>query len=366
MTTKTKHVSVIGAGITGCTISRLLAEKGFDVVLFEQDEAIGGACRDTLEGIKYTQLHGSHIFHTNDERVWSFTSRFTDWTPYQHRVIALIDGNLVPIPFNLNSLAFLDSPSRSAIISELHNIEYGKELTLNDMLTSGSSILQDFGKYIKQKVFEGYSTKQWGKMPEDSTLNRVKAFRNSKDDRYFLDKYQGIPSCGFSTMLRKMTLHENIQVHFNTTLTLDELKQMGNVVYTGAIDTLFNYRFGQLPYRTCMFKYSIHSGLVMQDNAVINYPNDYKFTRAHDFSYYMPGVVSHIVYEYPEEFKVDDDINIRYYPIESDENKALYMKYRKYAFETLPNTVFAGRLGTYRYLNMDKAIMQAFELSRLF
>lgn len=363
---KSKFVSVVGAGITGCSIARILAEKGFNVILFEKDSTIGGACRDEVDGIQYTQLHGSHIFHTNNEEVWNFVSRFTDWIPYQHKVVALIDGELVPIPFNLNSIEFLEDFSKFAVSYELKGIEYGKELTLNDLLTSDSPILQDFGKYIKQKVFKGYSTKQWGKMPEASTLNRVKAFRNSRDNRYFLDKYQGIPSQGFSTMMYRMVQHENIQVCLDATFTLEQLRQMDNVVYTGAIDELLDYRFGQLPYRTCLFKHNAHAGSTIQDNAVINYPNDYKFTRTHDFSYYMPGTVSHIVYEYPEEFKVDDDTNVRYYPIESNENKALYMKYRKCALEVLPNTVFAGRLGTYKYLNMDAAVAHAFEISNYF
>ena len=366
MTTKTKHVSVIGAGITGCTISRLLAEKGFKVTLFEKEETLGGACKDKFEDNTYTQLHGSHIFHTNDDKVWDFLSGFTDWLPYQHKVKALIDGQLVPIPFNLNSLESLDSFSKYVISSEFKDIEYGKELTLNDLLTSDSSNLRDFGQYIKQKVFEGYSTKQWGKMPEDSTLNRVKAFRNSKDDRYFLDKYQGIPSHGFYTMMHNMVQHENISIKLNTMPTLDELKQTDNVVYTGAIDELLNYKFGKLPYRTCRFLRASFKGRHLQDNAVINYPNDYSFTRAHDYSYYIPGTTSYIVQEYPSDFNEESLIDVRYYPIESKDNKALYMKYRKYALEILPNAVFAGRLSTYKYLNMDAAVSQAFELSKLF
>lgn len=365
MTMKDKKVCIVGAGITGCTIARLLAEQGAHIDLIEKTLYIGGACTDTNPSLSdsYHQLHGSHIFHTNNEDVWKFLSRFTKWFPYQHKVKALIDGNLAPVPFNLNSLKSLNDRFVEDIYGSLKSYQYGKEFTLEELTNSNDMTLRALGTYIYENVFKTYSTKQWGKIPKESTLNRVKAFRFSKDDRYFLDKYQGIPAFGFSDMMLSMITHNNIEFSKCTEFNKKLINKYDHVIYTGSIDELFDYEFGELPYRTCRFSVNYSKFNKVQESAVINYTKDYDFTRTHDYSWYTNGAKSSVIAtEYPEDFNKNNSFHVRYYPIDTKENRELYMKYRTHALKVYPNMIFAGRLGAYHYYNMDRAVEQAFEL----
>ena len=361
-----KRVCVAGAGITGCTVARLLAEKGYEVTVYERAGEIGGACKDSSMQDTYWQEHGSHIFHTNDKEVWDFLSRFTKWQPYHHKVKALINGELVPIPFNDNSLdkIALSNFDKDSIKRALDNYEYGHEFTLKDLLESNDECLEVLGNFIYENVFRGYSFKQWGEMPDTSVLDRVKAYRHSRDDRYFLDKYQGIPLLGYYTMLVRMMSHENIHINYKKA-TRETLEKFELCVFTGPIDELFSYAMGELPYRTCTFLTCYYPSPKAQSVPVINYPNDYDFTRVHDYSYYRPSKESVVAYEYPKAFDSKSDKDIRYYPVKNEENSKLYSMYLANALKQCPNTIFAGRLGKYKYMNMDEAVKRAMETVQL-
>lgn len=358
----TKKYLVVGAGITGVTIARQLVEKDetckVDVV--ETKPEVGGACFDarTLGG-RYYQEHGSHIFHTNKKHVWDFVSRFTDWHPYHHKVVGLIQGHLVPIPFNRNSLKMLIKEDLykqvTKILDEIPQLEF----TLQELLDNENDLIKELGEFIKESVYTGYSTKQWGEMPDDAVINRVKAFRNNFDNRYFLDTYQGIPNKGFTKLIENILEHENISVHTNKITDPVKYKDYDKVFFTGSVDDLMLGCLGNLPYRTCNFKSVACCGRHVQENSVINYPNDYDFTRTHDFSYFLPDSNNTVLtVEYPLDWLSNMHLE-RYYPIQKQENIELYNKYVDLIKEEYPNVVLAGRLGTYKYLNMDAAIDQA-------
>lgn len=353
-----KKALVVGAGISGATIARLLNNADFDVTVIEQTNEIGGACSDTFEQFAYRQNHGSHIFHTNNEEVMSFLSPYMELRPYMHKVKALVNGKLVPVPFNVNSLDSLVLDNYAKLF--LTDLYFQKEYTFEE-LRDVSSIANSMADWIYDKVFEFYSFKQWGKIPDKSTLNRVKAFRYSKDDRYFLDKFQGIPTKGFTALIRDLLNGDNIKIKFGHKADVTSFKDYDVVFYTGTIDELFNFKLGKLPYRTCKFKYDFLPIYKSQEAAVINYTQDYDFTRSHDYSWYFPSQNSCVAYEYPKQHESEDEP--RYYPIKEDENLKLYEDYKELLTKEYPNVIPAGRLGTYQYLNMDKAVEQAIDLT---
>lgn len=353
-----KIALVVGAGITGATIARILYENDFDVTVIEQSTKIGGACSDTIERFAYKQNHGSHIFHTNNTAVMHFISNFTKLRPYIHKVKGLINGELVPIPVNLNSLDKLFS--KDAIDSMLSHLCYGINYSFKDFDSNDQSETM-LANWIYTNVFEFYSQKQWGKTPDISTLNRVKAFRYSKDNRYFLDQWQGIPNHGFTRMIESILKKDStIKLELGVKADSSMFKDCDVVFYTGTIDELFDFKLGKLPYRTCKFDYDYLQIYKPQDAAVINYTQDYAFTRSHDYSWYIPCKDSIIAYEYPKQHESEDEQ--RYYPIKEEQNLKLYEEYKQLLAKTFPNVIPAGRLGTYQYLDMDKAIANAIQL----
>ena len=360
----TEKILVVGAGITGATIAMMAANLGKDVLVYEQEEHIGGACYDTIENGAYVQKHGSHIFHTQSKALTKMVQDLVLWLPYVHKVVSSIRGNLVPIPVNQTSLELLYGQEKAKSI--FSKFEQDDIYTLQELFTleGPCDLYKIFAKKIKQEIYEGYSTKQWGKMPSDEVLNRVKAFRNNRDNRYFTDYFQGIPFAGFSNMIQVMLTHPNIKVVTKNKFTLSTATVFDYVFYTGSVDELYDYKFGELPYRTCTFVNKYNSIPHTQSTPVINYPEvSYQFTRSHDYSYYMPGLPKSVVsYEYPCDFDKNNTSQTRYYPIKTDENLALYQKYVDYTKENWPNIYFAGRLGTYQYLDMDKAMLSAIEL----
>lgn len=358
-----KKALVVGAGITGATIARLLNNVDFDVTVIEQTNEIGGACSDAFKSCAYIQNHGSHIFHTNDKDVMIFLSPYMELRPYIHKVKGLIDGELVPIPINANSLDALFVFSSKMKMSLLDFLELNREYTFED-LSNISEETEKFANVIYDTVFKFYSYKQWGKIPDVSTLNRVKAFRYNRDNRYFLDRFQGIPSKGFTALIRDLLSGDNIKIKFGHKADAASFKDYDVVFYTGTIDELFNFKLGKLPYRTCKFKYEFLPVYKSQEAAVINYTQDYDFTRSHDYSWYFPSQNSYIAYEYPKQHESEDEP--RYYPIKEKENLKLYKKYKELLAKKYPNVIPAGRLGTYQYLDMDKAIKQAIDLTTMY
>ncbi len=357
---------VVGAGVSGATLARKLAEeKNQKVIVIDSKSHIGGNCYDYRDknGIMIHQ-YGSHIFHTSDEKVWSFVRRFTDFNQYMHKVIAIIDGVETTIPFNFNTLYDVFPTTLAKRLEEklLAKFAYNKKVPILEFQKQDDEDLKFLANYVYEKVFLHYTTKQWGVSPNEvagAVTARVPVYL-SKDNRYFQDKYQGIPLEGYTRMVEKMLNHPNIKVHLNTDYkTVSE--HFDRIFYTGAIDEFFNYEFGQLPYRSVYFKFEEYDREFYQKNSVINYPCNYDFTRIHEYKHYLQdkSAKTVIAKEYSEFFELGK--NERYYPIPNEETEKLYARYYEKA-QTLSNVYFLGRLGDYKYYDMDKAIKRALEL----
>jgi UDP-galactopyranose mutase len=364
---KKKNI-VIGAGLAGATIANKIAtELDEEVFVIEKKDHIAGNCYDYYDknGI-CIQKYGSHIFHTNNEEVWDYLSNFCKWHIYMHKVVGYIDGIETPIPFNLNSLydVFPQSLAERLEAKLLEKFEYNKKVPILEFKKQGDKDLQFLADFVYEKIFFNYTIKQWGLKPEEidgSVTARVPVFI-SKDDRYFQDKFQGIPFGGYALMVDKMLKHPNIKVKLNTDFAkIKDCLEYDRLFYTGSIDEFFDYKYGVLPYRSVYFKLKELNQEFYQSNAVVNYPNNYDFTRISEYKYYLndKSEKTVIAKEYSEAFELGK--NDRYYPIPKDENIELYNKYKKET-DKLENTYFLGRLGDYKYYNMDQIIERALEV----
>lgn len=365
-----KHIKniIVGAGFSGATLAHKIAtELDEEVFVIDAKNHIGGNCYDYYDdnGICIHQ-YGTHIFHTNLKNVWDFVSNFTKWNPYMHAVKGLIDGQLVPIPFNLNSIhqVFPRSIADKLETKLIEKFGFNVKVPILQLRGTGDKDLEFLADYIYEKIFLHYTLKQWGMKPEDldpAVTGRVPVYI-SRDNRYFQDKYQGIPLHGYTKVIEKMLDHPKIKVSLNTPfnkvkndITYDRL------FYTGPIDEFFDYELGELPYRSLKFDFVEFDKPYFQSGACINYPNNYDFTRIGEYKYFLDDKSDKTVvsFEYPQNF--ENGKNERYYPIVKDENLALYNRYLKKAKEH-PNVYFLGRLGDYKYYDMDKAIARALEL----
>lgn len=354
---------IVGSGISGATIARLLADRGEQVRIIDSRPHVGGNAYDSKEHGIMVHKYGPHIFHTNDSTVWRFLSRWTKWMPYQHKVLGLIDGQFVPIPFNLNSLSRL-FPSLMASKLEIKLIDrYGlnAKVPILELRESGDGDLLHLSRYIYDKVFLNYTQKQWGLSPTevDPAVSGRVPVNISLDDRYFQDRYQGIPIEGYSAMLKKMLDHPNITVSLST--PYDHSIEYSRLFWTGSIDEFFGYQFGELPYRSINIDFITLEKSEFQQVATINYPNNYDFTRITEYKHFLgeQSDVTIISCEYPTDFIEGE--NERQYPINTSLSMEIYNKYLKVA-KNLPNIYFLGRLGGYKYCNMDQAVTDAMRL----
>ena len=364
----TSHkILVVGAGISGATAARLLAEKGATVVLIDKRDHIAGNCYDYTDknGIMIHK-YGSHIFHTNDPDVWSFVCQFADFNQYMHKVVALVDGIETHIPFNFNTLYDLFPTSLAKTLEQklLSLFQYNTKVPILDFKNQSDEDLRFLADYIYEKIFLHYTEKQWGASPQDidaSITARIPVYL-SKDDRYFQDKYQGIPLCGYTRFIENMLTHPNIEVRLKTPYN-DNFGCFERILHTGSIDEFFNYEYGTLPYRSVSFKFEEHNCAYYQSNAFINFPCNYDFTRIHEYKYYLNDTSDKTVIakEYPESFELGK--NDRYYPIPRGDNIALHKRYLGKAAK-IRHVHFFGRLGDYKYYDMDKAISRAFSLCK--
>ena len=373
-------VIVAGAGISGLSAARLLADQGKRVLVVEKRRNIGGHCYDYFNdyGI-LVQPYGPHIFHTSLNDVWSFLSRFTEWNHYQHKVGGFIDGKTVPIPFNLNTLEKVFPRMTAARTEEklLNTFSLGSRVPILTLKESGDKDLHQLADFVYENVFLNYTLKQWGGMrPEDldpSVSARVPVVV-SRDDRYFTDTYQGIPLKGVSRMMKSMVDHPNIHVLLNTDVSdlvrvsrsgieMDGHSFKGKYIHTGPIDGLFEYRLGELPYRSLRLEFeSFPCNGTYQSSGVVNYPNNYDFTRITEFKNFQRNpVLGHttICREYPEDYR--RGINHPFYVVNNEDNQKLYRRYRSLS-NNIPNLFCLGRLGEYRYYDMDKAVLAAISL----
>ena len=353
---------VVGAGFAGSVLAeRLASEAGKKILLVDKRPHIGGNAYDHYDedGV-LIHKYGPHIFHTNSREVFDYLSRFPEWRPYQHHVLASVDGQLLPIPINLETINRLYGLS----LTSFQLTEFFANLAerKTSVKTSEDVIVSQVGRELYEKFFKGYTRKQWGLDPSelDASVTARIPVRTSRDDRYFGDTYQVMPLHGYTRMFGRMLAHPNIKVMLNTDYReIKDIIPHRALIYTGPIDVFFDLRFGKLPYRSLDFKFETHHCKVYQPAPVVNYPNDYAFTRVTEFKY-LTGQQhdkTTVVYEFP---KAEGD---PYYPIPKPENTELYRRYQHLAEVTAPEVLFAGRLATYKYYNMDQVVAQALTLS---
>lgn len=350
---------IVGCGLSGVTAARLLAEKNKKVLLVDKRNHVAGNTYDYHN--EYDVLihkYGPHIFHTNSNKVWSFLSRFTQWREYQHRVEAYVEGMMVPMPINLDTINLLYNTNyNTAEVEEFLNSLGDMDMDIKD---SKDTVVSKVGERLYKLFFEGYTKKQWNLYPEElekEVIARI-PIRTNKDNRYFTDRYQGLPMYGYTSMILNMLAHKNLKVLLNTNFNeiKDEIKY-SKLIYTGCIDEYFDYKYGKLPYRSLRFEFVTYDIEQFQRVGVVNYPNDYDFTRITEYKH-MTGQKcpkTTVTREYPT------DEGEPYYPVPQAKNKQLYKQYKALADKT-GNVCFLGRLGTYSYMNMDQIVLQAIEL----
>lgn len=365
---KAKNV-VIGCGISGITIAeRLASQLGEEVLLIDKRDHLGGNIYDYKDVNTGVTVHryGAHIFHTNNKEVWDYLSTFTEWHRYMHCVRAYIDGQEVPVPFNLNSLHAIFPQKLANRIEDklIERFGFNKKVPILELKNAKDTDLEILAQYVYEKVFLGYTLKQWGVRPEDldpSVSERVPVYI-SRDNRYFQDKYQGIPECGYTAMVERMLKHPLIHIELNTDFKdIRSSLEYSRLFYTGAIDEFFDYKEGALPYRSLDIVYKTHQCPYLQSESVINYPENYDYTRSVEYKYFLNEISdrTNVSYEYPCPFSEGE--NERYYPIPNEQNELMYSKYKQMA-QKLDNVYFLGRLGDYKYYNMDQAVARALNL----
>lgn len=349
-------VLVVGAGFAGSVLAeRLAAGSGKRVLLIDRRPHLGGNAYDHEDesGI-LIHKYGPHIFHTNSDQVFAYLSRFTDWRGYEHRVLASVDGKLVPLPINLDTIRMLYGADLQP--EEMECFLAARREPVEHVRTSEDVVVSKIGRELYEKFFQGYTRKQWGLDPSEldaSVAARIPT-RTNHDDRYFTDKHQAMPAQGYTAMFQNMVKHPLIDVALETDYADVDASHYDELVYTGTVDSFFDYRYGRLPYRSLRFEFEHHKTPVYQPTGTVNYPNEFDYTRVTEFKH-LTGQESDsttICFEYPG---AEGD---PYYPIPRPANAALYDRYRALADAT-ENVHFVGRLATYKYYNMDQVVAQA-------
>jgi UDP-galactopyranose mutase len=348
---------IVGAGFAGSVLAeRIAAKRSESVLIIDRRDHVGGNAHDHYDtaGI-LIHRYGPHIFHTNAQPVIDYLSRFTAWRPYEHRVLAHVDGMLLPVPINLDTINRLYGLSLDAAGMETF-LQIRRE-PRDGIETSEDVVVSTVGRELYEKFFRGYTRKQWGLDPSQlarSVTARIPT-RTTRDDRYFTDRFQAMPRDGYTAMFGRMLDHPLIEVRLETAWKAVRDRGLARrVIFTGPIDEYFDHRFGRLPYRSLRFVHETRDVEWAQPVAVINYPQTEEFTRVTEYKHLTGQAHSKtsLTYEYPS------DVGDPYYPIPRPENQALYQLYRS-AAEQLPDTWFVGRLGSYQYLNMDQVVAQA-------
>jgi UDP-galactopyranose mutase len=350
---------IVGAGFAGSVIAERLASSGKQVIIIDKRSHIGGNAYDHYndDGI-LVHKYGPHIFHTNSREVFEYLSRFTEWRQYEHRVLASIDGQLVPIPINLDTINQLYGLKLSSL--EVEDFFASVAEPREPIRTSEDVIVSKVGRELYEKFFRNYTRKQWDYDPSelDASVTARVPTRTNRDDRYFTDAYQAMPLRGYTRMFENMLDHPNIKILLNTNYS-EALQFIPHkeVIYTGPVDEYFNYCYGKLPYRSLQFKHQTINAEKYQPAPVVNYPNQHLYTRVTEFKYLtgQEHPKTSIVYEYP---RAEGD---PYYPVPRPENAELYKQYQELAKAT-KGVHFVGRLATYKYYNMDQVVAQALTL----
>ena len=352
---------IVGAGFAGSVVAERMARVFHKkVLLIDKRQHVGGNAYDYRNEAGLTvHRYGPHIFHTNSEEVFAYLSQFTSWRIYEHKVLAQVDGKLVPVPINLNTL------------NQLYGLKLSTEKEAEDFLasraearpslrTSEDVVVSKVGRDLYEKLFRNYTRKQWGRDPSelDAQVTARIPVRTNRDNRYFTDRFQAMPKHGFTRLFENMLDHPNISIQLGCAYS-EAVKEhrFREVIYTGPVDEFFDFRFGPLPYRSLRFQHETLNREFLQPVGVVNYPNDHAYTRITEFKY-LTGQThrqTSIVYEFPV------DGGDPYYPVPTQENAVLYKRYEELAARRA-GVHFAGRLATYRYYNMDQVVAQALKL----
>jgi UDP-galactopyranose mutase len=348
---------IVGAGFAGSVLAERLASEGNKkVLIIDKRDHIAGNAYDFYnnDGI-LIHKYGPHIFHTNSKEVFEYLGQFTPWRPYEHKVLGSVDGQLVPIPINLNTINQLYGLNLNS--SEVEDFFASRAEKVAGVKTSEDVVVSKVGRELYEKFFRGYTRKMWDLDPSelDASVTARVPTRTNRDDRYFTDTYQAMPLYGYTQMFQKMLSHPNIKVMLNTDYKeIIDFIPYHNLIFTGPVDEYFNYCYGKLPYRSLEFKFETIDKEVFQATGTVNYPNDQLYTRITDFKYLtgQKHTKTAVVYEFP---KAEGD---PYYPVPRPENAELYKKYQQLA-SSMTNTYFVGRLATYKYYNMDQVVAQA-------
>lgn len=355
-------VLIVGCGLSGCTMARKYAESGNNVTIIDKRPHIGGNVYDYTDYITGIRLskYGAHIFHTNDEVVWEFVNRYSEWTPYEHKVLSYVKDKYVPVPVNIdtvNSIFGLNIENENEMVEWLDKIQYKGDIT-----NSEDAAKARVGEELYKLMFENYTQKQWDLNPsqlEPSVLERIPV-RTNKNDRYFNDKYEALPANGYTSFINNIINHSKISVRLETAYEQQMVNSYDTVIFTGKIDNYFKDKFGELEYRSLYFEYEIVKNKDYQPVAVVNYPSlKYPYTRKIDYKkfYDTDNEYSLIAKEY------STDKGESYYPVPTPKNREIYKQYQAEAKKLeKENIYFVGRLAEYKYFNMDQAIKSALDL----
>jgi len=373
---------IVGCGFAGATLAERLAnDLNKKILIIDKREHIGGNMYDYMDenGI-IVHKYGPHLFHTNLKNVYDYLQKFGNWFNYEHRVLGKVQDKIVPIPFNLISIEESFEPDKAKHLSEILINKFGmeKKIPILELRKYPDDEINKLADFIYENVFLYYTMKQWDQKPSEidpNVTNRVPVFV-STDDRYFQDEFQCMPVGGYTKIFEEMLDNENITIKLNTNVkdvleisdkiyfNGEEFK--GKVIYTGAIDELFDYEFGVLPYRSLDFDFETLNQKYYQETGTVNYPTkEDKFTRITEYKHMtiqngndMDKTV--IVREYPKAFDKDNG-DTPYYPIANDESAGIYQKYVSKC-QKFNNLYLVGRLAQYKYFNMDLVINESLKL----
>ncbi len=350
---------IVGAGFAGSVCAERLAAQGNRVLVCDRRNHVGGNAFDHYDDAGVlVHKYGPHIFHTDSPRIYEYLSRFTEWRPYEHRVLAHVDGKLLPFPINIDTVCKLYGIDVDETTIEAFYASRAEKVP--HVRTSEDAVVSKVGRDLYEKFFRGYTRKQWGLDPSEldaSVAARVPA-RTNRDPRYFTDRFQVMPRHGYTRLFERMLQHPNIRIVLNTDYRqIVHEVEWREMIYSGPIDAFFDYRYGKLPYRSLHFQFETHDVEVFQPAPVVNYPNEHAYTRITEFKYLtgQEHPKTSVVYEFPT------DEGDPYYPVPRPQNAQLYAQYKALADAT-PKVHFVGRLATYKYYNMDQVVAQALAL----
>lgn len=358
-------VVIIGAGISGAVLAERYASIGKKVLVIEKRNHIAGNCYDYIDDNQILiSKYGAHLFHTNAEDVWSYVNRFSEWYRWEHKVLAKVDNKLVPIPVNITTVNSLFGLKLSTE-KEMEDWLEANRIPIENPKDGCEAVLNKVGMKLYEKMFRHYTKKQWDKYPEElhaSVLERIPV-RNNFDDRYFSDKYQALPTGGYTKLFERILNHENIELLLGTDYfdIAKDISGFKKLFYTGPIDRFFEFKhslYEKLEYRSINFVSETVDIDFFQENSVVNYPGtEVAFTRIIEYKHFgnQKSEKTTIV----REFTVDE--GEPYYPVPNAKNQEIYSKYKEEA-EKLNNVYFVGRLANYKYFNMDEAFKNALDL----